>query len=376
MNLEELQQEAKNGNMVAQYDLAMYYGKLLKETEDEDEIYKYSLDAMLWLKKSAQQGYGPAMEAVNELDVIPREAEKAPSAVDWPEEFSEIEEPPAPPEKELPEPPAEEPADTEEETAAAVAAAVMESTAELMDPQGDRNGAASSAEAPYARSEDAFAPGAYDEEPSGSRRFSTANTVLCCMLAVSLLLNVLLLIFLFRMSKDKNPVPPSPGPVASSSTPAPAPSSTPSSTPNSAPTASPSPTPEVTPEPSPTPEVTPEPSPTPEPFWLDLSQYPKLELKPNEDQLYEDYVYYIVTAADTLNMRSGPDTRYDRITTIPGMTKVGAVSKYGSWYLVEYGSEMGWVSGDYLTSNLNYQRPAATAAPAPPSSSGNLTTYD
>ena len=71
MNLEELLQEAKNGNMVAQYDLAMYYGKLLKETEDEDEIYKYSLDAMLWLKKSAQQGYGPAMEAVSELDIRP-----------------------------------------------------------------------------------------------------------------------------------------------------------------------------------------------------------------------------------------------------------------------------------------------------------------
>jgi len=66
MNLEELLQEAKNGNMIAQYDLAEYYGKLLKETEDEEEIYKYSLDAMLWLKKSAQQGYGPAMEAVSE----------------------------------------------------------------------------------------------------------------------------------------------------------------------------------------------------------------------------------------------------------------------------------------------------------------------
>ena len=68
MNLEELLQEARSGNMVAQYDLAMHYGKLLKETEDEDEIYKYSLDAMLWLKKSAQQGYGPAVEAIRELE--------------------------------------------------------------------------------------------------------------------------------------------------------------------------------------------------------------------------------------------------------------------------------------------------------------------
>ena len=38
MNLEELLQEARSGNMVAQYDLAMHYGKLLKETEDEDAL--------------------------------------------------------------------------------------------------------------------------------------------------------------------------------------------------------------------------------------------------------------------------------------------------------------------------------------------------
>ena len=81
MNLEELLQEARNGNMVAQYDLAMHYGKLLKETEDEDEIYRYSLDGMLWLKKSAQQGYGPAVEALRELDARPETVDAAAPAV-------------------------------------------------------------------------------------------------------------------------------------------------------------------------------------------------------------------------------------------------------------------------------------------------------
>ena len=37
MNLEELLQEAKDGNMVAQYDLAEQFGKRLKETDREEE---------------------------------------------------------------------------------------------------------------------------------------------------------------------------------------------------------------------------------------------------------------------------------------------------------------------------------------------------
>ena len=64
MDPEELLNRANEGDMVAQYELAEHYGELLKHTEDETEIYQYSLDAMLWLKKSAQQGYEPAMEAL------------------------------------------------------------------------------------------------------------------------------------------------------------------------------------------------------------------------------------------------------------------------------------------------------------------------
>ena len=168
------------------------------------------------------------------------------------------------------------------------------------------------------------------------------------MLIISLLLNALLLAFLFRMSREDRRALPAPTqiPVAEVT---PSPEAKPTPTPEATPAASPEPSP------SPTPEITPEP--TPEPFWLDLSMYPKLELKPSENDLYEEYEYYIVTADDTLNMRSGPDTRYSRITVIPGLAKIGAVSKYGSWYLVEYEGEMGWVHGNYLTDDLNYQRP-------------------
>jgi uncharacterized protein YraI len=74
------------------------------------------------------------------------------------------------------------------------------------------------------------------------------------------------------------------------------------------------------------------------------------------DDHYRDYVCYFVTVNSTLNMRSGLDIRLKIIASIPSMAKVGAVSKYGSWHLVEYEGEMGWVHGNCLTDDLNYQR--------------------
>ena len=319
MNPEELLEKANAGDMAAQYELAGHYGKLLKQTENEDEIYKYSLDAMLWLKRSAQQGYGPAVEALRELEARPSQAAAAAEAGPAVTEDSEPE--------------------ADDETVAAVTAAVLESTAEMADVTGEIH-----RDAPAG-------PEAGGEEQGEGRQgiFSSGtNAALFVMLIISLLLNALLLAFLFRISRQERRVLPAPTqiPVAEVT---PSPTAKPSPTPE----ATPSPTPEQSP--SPTPEITPEP--TPEPFWLDLSKYPKLELKPSEDDLYEEYEYYIVTTDDTLNMRSGPDTRYSRITVIPGLAKIGAVSKYGSWYLVEYEGEMGWVHGNYLTDDLNYQRP-------------------
>ncbi len=323
MNPEELLQKANAGDMAAQYELAGHYGKLLKQTENEDEIYKYSLDAMLWLKRSAQQGYGPAVEALRELDARPMQtastAETGPAAIEDPEP------------------------EADDETVAAVTAAVLESTAEMADVTGE------------IRRDAPAGPEAGGEEGEEKRQgiFSSGtNAALFVMLIISLLLNALLLAFLFRISREDRRVLPAPTqiPVAEVT---PSPTAKPTPIPEATPAPSPEPTAEQTP--SPTPEITPEP--TPEPFWLDLSKYPKLELKPGEDDLYEEYEYYIVTASSTLNMRSGPDTRYSRITVIPGMAKVGAVSRYGSWYLVEYEGDMGWVHGNYLTDDLNYQQP-------------------
>ncbi len=40
MEQEELLQKAREGDMTAQYELARHYGRLLKQSQDEDEIYK------------------------------------------------------------------------------------------------------------------------------------------------------------------------------------------------------------------------------------------------------------------------------------------------------------------------------------------------
>ena len=325
MELDQLLEKANAGDMAAQYDLAEYYGKLLKQTQDETEIYQYALDAMLWLKRSAQQGYEPAMEAMNELNAR-RMAEQAP------------------PQSSDAEP------EADDETVAAVTAAVLESTAELADASGEgrrepENGV--SGEEPEDRREGIFASG--------------TNVALFVMLIISLLLNALLLAFLFRMSQSQSRVGPAPTPIPVAEV-----TPSPSARPTPTPTPTPSPTPTATAEPAPEPSPEPTPEPTPEPFWLDLSKYPKLELKPGEDKLSSVYKYYVVTAASTLNMRTGPDTRYERIGTIPSLAKVGAVSQYGSWMLVAYEGEMGWVHSNYLTDDLDYGKN---------SSSGNLSTY-
>ena len=149
MDPEELLQRANEGDMVAQYELAEHYGKLLKQTDDETEIYQYSLDAMLWLKRSAQQGYAPAMEAMSELEV--RRTSEPPAPAD----------PPAGEEGEM---------EADDATVAAVTAAVLESASEVAD--------AHRAEAPAVQPPEAEEREP-EEETSGSGIFSSGtNTAL------------------------------------------------------------------------------------------------------------------------------------------------------------------------------------------------------
>ena len=342
MNLDGLLQKAKSGDMAAQFELAEYYGKLLKETENEDEIVRYSREAMIWLRKSARQGYGPAVDAVKELDGDSSNDLDAAAAA----------------------------------TAAAVASAVesFEDRFSASDTPPEARPLAIGDDA----DDDDFEP--FDgAEPPERRR--TGKTALACILIISLLINILVILFLIHIIRDRR----------NSPTPAPKPTSSATVTASPSPgadsqdgqpgdvtepddgqsgdnqgsegadsTAEPSPTPDVPASPEPTHGGT-IPTPTDKPFWIDLDAHPELELKPNQDSLYSEYAYYLVTA-DNLNVRSGPDTRSTKITNLGLGDKVGAVAKYGNWYLVAVGDKLGWVSGSYLTSNMNW-KPESTPAP-------------
>ncbi len=306
MNMEELLQEAKAGNMVAQYELAEYYGRLLRETDNEDEIYNYSKQAMIWLKKSAKQGYKPAVDAVSELN---------------------------------------------KSAAASQGSGSLASQAEAEKPAPAGDGAAAKNRPLSSGSAGAIGQASGGSEPArpqgsaekGERYFaSTAHIIVVCMLVISLLINVFLLYFLFRIVKSGDFIE---GGASSSPTPSFL--------------LSPSPTPDVSPSPTPSPTPEPTPSPTPEAKknWLDLTKYSELKVLP--DEIYDDYVYYTVTAQDSLNMRSGPGTDYEKLGGIPGGAKVGAVADSGGWYLVYYDNKFGWVKGDYISSS-QAARPSAS----------------
>ena len=320
MNLEELMQEAKNGNMIAQYDLAEQYGKRLKAAERDEEIKEYSRQAVYWLKQSAKQGYGPAVEAVRELNIHIGDTEQL---------LNEAAAPAKPAASEGPKP-----------------ARKLSGDTRVMQPIGSEDEGSSDRRS-------------LQEARQKVDSVSRTNLLLVILLGISLLLNIFLVVFLYRTirSGEGKPAPKPSDTTSVSAEPAD----------QTAAPASPSFVPTETPAETDAPE-TPEPTvePTMEPGrkgWLDLSKYPDLEVVPGEDSIYDDYVYYAVTVSSALNMRSGPGTSYQQIGSIPDATKVGAVAKSegGKWYLVYYDGKFGWVSSGYLTTNLSY----ATASPSP-----------
>ena len=320
MNLEELMQEAKNGNMIAQYDLAEQYGKRLKEAERDEEIKEYSRQAVYWLKQSARRGYGPAVEAVRELNIKIGDTEQMlnEAAAQAKPAAAEVQKP----------------------------ARKLSGDTRVMQPIGSEDEGSSDRRS-------------LQEARQKADSVSRTNLLLLILLGISLLLNIFLVVFLYRTirgSEGKTTPKPSDTTAVSAE---PAENTAALASPSMIPTTKPAAT-EVPATPEPTAEPTPEPG---RKGWLDLSKYPDLEVVPGEDSIYDDYVYYAVTVSSALNMRSGPGTSYKQIGSIPDATKVGAVAKSdgGKWYLVYYDGKFGWVSSGYLTTNLNY----ATASPSP-----------
>ncbi len=79
--------------------------------------------------------------------------------------------------------------------------------------------------------------------------------------------------------------------------------------------------------------------------WLDLTGHSEVKVQPKT--LLDAYATYYTTAG--VNLRSGPATSYDRITTIDYGEKVQVAAREGNWSFAKVGSRFGWISSDYLS---------------------------
>ena len=80
--------------------------------------------------------------------------------------------------------------------------------------------------------------------------------------------------------------------------------------------------------------------------WLDLTGHDEVAVKPSS--VYDKYYIYYTTGG--VNLRGGPGTSYDKITT-----EVQAAAKQDGWTFVAVGGQFGWINSDYLVTT----RPAS-----------------
>ena len=85
--------------------------------------------------------------------------------------------------------------------------------------------------------------------------------------------------------------------------------------------------------------------------WLDLSGHDEVSVKPNS--VYDKYYIYYTTGG--VNLRSGPGTSYDKVTTVPLGSEVQAAAKQDGWTFVSVDGKFGWINSDYLSTT----RPAS-----------------
>lgn len=78
--------------------------------------------------------------------------------------------------------------------------------------------------------------------------------------------------------------------------------------------------------------------------WLDLTGHDEVAVKPAS--VYDKYYVYYTTGG--VNLRSGPGTSYDKITTVSLGTEVQAAAKQDGWTFVAVNGSFGWINSDYL----------------------------
>lgn len=97
--------------------------------------------------------------------------------------------------------------------------------------------------------------------------------------------------------------------------------------------------------------------------WLDLDSITGVSVKPTT--LLDKYYPYYTT--DTLNLRGGPGTEYNRIISVEKGEQVEVAARQGNWMFVRVGSRYGWMIADYLSTT----KPAAPTTPKTPAPTTN-----
>ena len=85
--------------------------------------------------------------------------------------------------------------------------------------------------------------------------------------------------------------------------------------------------------------------------WLDLTGHDEVAVKPSS--VYDKYYVYYTTGG--VNLRSGPGTSYDKVSTVSLGTEVQAAAKQDGWTFVAVDGQFGWINSDYLVTT----RPAS-----------------
>lgn len=102
--------------------------------------------------------------------------------------------------------------------------------------------------------------------------------------------------------------------------------------------------------------------------WLDLTGHNEVKVKPSS--VLDGYKTYY--AQETVNVRSGPGTSYDRIASVSRGAKVQVAAQENGWSFVNLGSQFGWISSSYLaTTQPAAQTTQTTQKPVNNSGSGS-----
>ena len=90
-----------------------------------------------------------------------------------------------------------------------------------------------------------------------------------------------------------------------------------------------------------------EPEPTPEPA---PANFDGLAEQPTTVFAEGEQPSYTTTADASMNLRAGPGTNFDKVTSVPAGTAVTALgtNSDGSWVVVQVGGQFGWLKVEFL----------------------------